>query len=85
MQADPDLLENWDIVKEWNESSRYARTNKADAQDLYDAITMSRPGTSHLTPLDAYLAGFVAYTTMIGLSRRQRWRINWPARSAPAI
>ncbi len=45
------------------------------AADLYDAITMSRPGTSHLTPLDAYLAGFVAYTTMIGLSRRQRWRI----------
>ena len=44
------------------------------AARLYDAITMSRPGTSHMTPLDAYLAGFVAYLTMIGLSGRHRWR-----------
>ncbi len=39
MQADPGLADNWDTVKEWNESSRYARTPKADAEELYDAIT----------------------------------------------
>jgi len=44
------------------------------AVHLYAAITMSRPGASHITPLDAYLAGVVAYTTMIGLSGRPRWR-----------
>jgi len=44
------------------------------AARLYDAITMSRPGSSHLTALDAYLAGLVAYTTVIGLGRRPRWQ-----------
>jgi uncharacterized membrane protein YbhN (UPF0104 family) len=44
------------------------------AAHLYAAITMSRPGTSHMTPLDAYLAGVVAYTTMIDLTGRRRWR-----------
>jgi len=41
---------------------------------LYDAITMSRPGISHVTALDAYLAGLVAYTAVIGLGRRPRWQ-----------
>jgi uncharacterized protein (TIRG00374 family) len=41
---------------------------------LYDAITMSRPGVSHVAALDAYLAGLVAYTTVIGLTRRPRWQ-----------
>ncbi len=41
---------------------------------LYDAITMARPGVSHLPPLDPRLAGLAAYTTIIGLSGRQRWR-----------
>jgi glycosyltransferase 2 family protein len=45
------------------------------ATQLYDAITMSRPGTSHMTALDGYLAGLAAYTTMIGLSGRQRWQV----------
>jgi HEPN domain-containing protein len=44
MQADPDLLENWDTVKEWNESSRYARKSKADAEDLYESITDKKHG-----------------------------------------
>src|SRR5206468_3115807 len=39
MQADPDLAENWKTVTEWNESSRYARTTKAKAENLYEAIT----------------------------------------------
>lgn len=44
MQADPDLAENWDTVKEWNESSRYTRMTKADAEDLYGAITDKKHG-----------------------------------------
>ena len=44
MQADPDLRDNWDIVKEWNESSRYARKTKADAKALYEAITDRKHG-----------------------------------------
>ena len=44
MQADPDLADNWDTVKEWSESSRYARTTKADAEDLYEAITDRKHG-----------------------------------------
>jgi hypothetical protein len=44
LQADTDLRDNWDIVKEWNESSRYARKTKADATDLYEAITDNKHG-----------------------------------------
>jgi uncharacterized protein (TIRG00374 family) len=44
------------------------------AAPLYDAITMSRPGVSHAAALDAYLAGLVAYTTVIGLAKRPRWQ-----------
>jgi uncharacterized protein (TIRG00374 family) len=48
---------------------------RAAAARVYDAITMSRPGVSHVTALDAYLAGLVAYAAVIGLSRRRRrWR-----------
>jgi hypothetical protein len=42
--ADRELLDNWDLIKDWNESSRYVRTPKADAEDLYDAITDKRHG-----------------------------------------
>ena len=41
---------------------------------LYDAITMSRPGASHIAALDAYLAGLAAYATIIDLSAWPRWR-----------
>ena len=45
------------------------------APHLYDAIVMARPGSRHkMTPLDGYLAGVVAYATMIGLSGRPRWQ-----------
>jgi uncharacterized membrane protein YbhN (UPF0104 family) len=41
---------------------------------LYRAIAMSSPGASHFALLDGYLAGLVAYTTIIDLSARPRWR-----------
>ena len=41
---------------------------------LYGAITMSRPGGSHIAPLDGYLAGLAAYATIIDLTGRPRWR-----------
>jgi HEPN domain-containing protein len=44
LQADLDLAENWDIVKDWNESSRYARTSKTKAEGLYEAITDKKHG-----------------------------------------
>jgi hypothetical protein len=42
--ADPGLLANWDTVKDWSELSRYARTTKADAEELSDAITDKKHG-----------------------------------------
>jgi uncharacterized membrane protein YbhN (UPF0104 family) len=44
------------------------------AERLYDAIIMSRPGASHTAALDPYLAGLVAYATIIGLTGRPGWR-----------
>jgi uncharacterized membrane protein YbhN (UPF0104 family) len=44
------------------------------ADRLYHAIIMSRPGGSHAAALDPYLAGLVAYATIIGLSGRPGWR-----------
>ncbi len=44
------------------------------ATALYDAIIMSRPGTSRVAALDPYLAGLVAYATMVGLVGRPFWR-----------
>jgi HEPN domain-containing protein len=44
MLADSDLQDNWDIVKEWTESSRYARKTKADATGLFEAITDNKHG-----------------------------------------
>jgi uncharacterized membrane protein YbhN (UPF0104 family) len=41
---------------------------------LYDALVMRRSGAGAMTALDGYLAGLAAYTTMIGLSGRPRWR-----------
>ena len=42
---------------------------------LYRAIAMAPPGTSGFAPLDAPLAGLVAFTTIIDLSGRTRWRV----------
>jgi uncharacterized membrane protein YbhN (UPF0104 family) len=44
------------------------------AARLYDAVIMSRPGASHAAALDPYLAGLVAFATIIGLSGRPGWR-----------
>ncbi len=44
------------------------------ASRLYYAIIMSRPGGTHVNALDPYLAGLVAYATMIGLTGRRGWR-----------
>ena len=41
---------------------------------LYYAIVMSHPGVTHVNALDPYLAGLVAYVTMIGLTGRPGWR-----------
>src|SRR5437764_6988246 len=43
------------------------------AGPLYHAITVSR-AASHAPPLDGYLAGLAAYTTMIGVSGQPGWR-----------
>ena len=51
-----------------------AALRTSSAQLLYDAITMASTGKSHLPPLDPPLAGLAAYTTIIGLSGRPRWR-----------
>ena len=48
--------------------------SRATADPLYDAIIMSRPGTSHVAALDPYLAGLVAYATMVVLIGRPHWR-----------
>jgi uncharacterized membrane protein YbhN (UPF0104 family) len=51
-----------------------AALRRGFAERLYDAIIMSRPGASHVAALDPYLAGLVAYATIIGLSGRPGWR-----------
>ncbi|MGH3125866.1 MAG: hypothetical protein ACRDND_33230, partial [Streptosporangiaceae bacterium] len=46
------------------------RSNITFAGTLYRAIAMAPPGTSGFAPLDAPLAGLVAFTTIIDLSGR---------------
>ena len=56
------------------------------ASRLYYAIIMARPGTSHAAALDPYLAGLVAYATMVGLAGRPYWRnALWAAIAVYAI
>ena len=56
------------------------------ASRLYYAIIMARPGTSHAAALDPYLAGLVAYATMVGLVGRPYWRnALWAAIAVYAI
>jgi HEPN domain-containing protein len=42
--ADVSLNDNWTTVKDWDESSRYARRTKAEAKELYRAITDKKHG-----------------------------------------
>lgn len=44
------------------------------AVGLYDALTTSRPGGSLTAPLDAYLAAFAAYVTVVDVTGQPRWR-----------
>ena len=44
LPADLDLTENWRLVREWDESSRYARKAKAEAEEPYEAITDRKHG-----------------------------------------
>jgi len=44
LAADPLLKENWVIVREWSESSRYDPATKDEAVDLYNGITDKRHG-----------------------------------------
>jgi uncharacterized protein (TIRG00374 family) len=56
------------------------------ASRLYYAIIMAPPGTSHAAALDPYLAGLVAYATMVGLAGRPYWRnALWAAIAVYAI
>lgn len=43
-QADFDLADKWDTVKEWKEESRYARTARTEAEKLYEAIMDKKHG-----------------------------------------
>jgi HEPN domain-containing protein len=43
-QAGLELADKWDTVKVWTEESRYARTTKAEAEKLYEAITDKKHG-----------------------------------------
>jgi len=42
--ANTELKDNWIIVKEWSERSRYERHTVEDAKDLFAAITDSTDG-----------------------------------------
>jgi hypothetical protein len=44
LNADPDLLVNWGIVKDWDESARFERKTRAEAQARYNAITDTAHG-----------------------------------------
>ena len=37
--ADPDLLANWVLARDWTEEKRYHRIDKTEAEALYAAIT----------------------------------------------
>jgi len=38
MDADPDLLTNWALARDWSEEKRYHRIDKTEAEALYTAI-----------------------------------------------
>jgi len=44
MKDDPEFANNWAVVKDWSEESRYKKRTKKEAQDLYSAITNKNHG-----------------------------------------
>jgi len=42
--VDTELLQNWDLVKAWNEATRYEQRARSEAEELYNAITDKRHG-----------------------------------------
>jgi hypothetical protein len=42
--ADPELLNKWEVVKDWSEVSRYSGVTKTKAEELYEAITDKKHG-----------------------------------------
>jgi HEPN domain-containing protein len=44
LAADVDLSENWGLVREWKESSRYFFTPKAEAKKMVEAVADSKHG-----------------------------------------
>jgi hypothetical protein len=44
LNADPDLLANWEAVRNWTEASRYAHTTRAKAEEMYDTIADKKHG-----------------------------------------
>lgn len=44
MDRDPDFADNWDVVKDWHENSRYERHLKREAEDLYASVVDRQHG-----------------------------------------
>jgi HEPN domain-containing protein len=42
--TDPELLGNWRVATDWSEASRYDRTSRARAEELYQAIADKKHG-----------------------------------------
>jgi HEPN domain-containing protein len=43
-QVDPQFSLNWNLVRDWNETSRYARYREQSARDMFSAVASSRSG-----------------------------------------
>lgn len=43
-KADNDLADNWNVVKDWTEESRYENRSLKEAQDLYEALSNPQHG-----------------------------------------
>lgn len=44
MDRNPDFADNWSIVKDWSETSRYERHTRREAEDMYSAIANREHG-----------------------------------------
>ncbi len=44
MKINPSFADNWSVVKDWSEASRYEKHSKKETQDLYSAISNKKHG-----------------------------------------